>query len=422
MVIGGRMASQGGNQYGGWQPPPGDSSGAPVAGPEYTLDGSAYPPGGYSFPPGDVPPGSYPAAGEYPPQGNYPPGSYPPAADYQSQGNYPQQGSYPPAGEYPPADAGWSQSAPPMSGPPMSGPPMSAQPYASQSAPPYQQEYQQYGPGMPPGQPYGQPGPQFMPGAPGPQGPRSSSTPLVLWLVAGGLALILACGGVFYFGYKAADDETNGLTTVSSGDATPTAQQTTATPTPSPRPSTRPLVSLDLASTDTTPFVMTQFFPTDTFESTGGETFTRAGAGQYDACEKAGDTKVTALFKANGCGNMQVGVYLNEAQDIMIGVLVVPLPAASNATAVVKAIDADVNLRSDFAIWCPKSPNPGSSVCDATIPSGTYVYLNYLAFHRYALITVELYTDARTKAVSTTLSADGQACINEVADSIPKVY
>jgi hypothetical protein len=201
---------------------------------------------------------------------------------------------------------------------------------------------------------------------------------------------------------------------------TPGARTPTASPTPT-QPAFRDASSLDSVNTDKTPMELTQFFPSASF-SAEGQSFTRSGAGFYSACENTGNTSVKDLMRKNSCGNMAVGIYLNADRSVMIGVMVIPLPGASNAKAVFDAVSASADLRSELNIWCPAAGEPGADLCSKQLPASTYRYFGYLAFHRYAIIATGAYTDGRTKGDDAYVGKVDTLCIKHVVDSIPKVY
>jgi hypothetical protein len=202
-------------------------------------------------------------------------------------------------------------------------------------------------------------------------------------------------------------------------DVSPTPERTTASPTP--RVTARELSTLDSSSTDQTPFTLDQFFPVTSFTGGGGETYTKTAAGFYSACENSGGTKFKALMKQNGCGNMAVGVYLNAAQNIMTGVMVMPLPTAANATNVFNGIKADSKLGLEFWLWCPPAGQPGANICTSNSRTNAYRQWWYLNFHRYMIIAVALHTDGRAKGDATALTKTDQDCLSHVVDAIPNI-
>ena len=329
-----------------------------------------------------------PPTGQYQPPSPVSPAFPPPPQQQQPYPPPPQQ--YPPSIQFP------------------QQPPVVAQPPTATGFP-------AYAPPPPPGQP-----------APLPPPPRKSNTGLILGLVGGAIVLVLAlCVGVAFatnlIGKKVSTDPTSradNSTTAPGGDDSPTPDRTTANPTPVA--TARDLSTLDTASTDRTPFELKQFFPVDSFTGGGGETYTLTAAGFYSACENSGGTKFKALVKQNGCGNMAVGVYLNAAKTIMTGVMVMPLPAAANATNVFNGIKADSKLGLEFWIWCPPAGQTGADICASTTKgNAAYRQWWYSNFHRYMIIAIALHTDGRGKGDANALTKTDQDCLSHVVDALP---
>jgi hypothetical protein len=333
----------------------------------------------------------------------------PPPPDY----GFPQPGYVSPPPGYP-----QQQSAPPypqqQSAPPYPQQ-QSAPPYLSQpvTAPPVQPLYQ------PPQ--YGAPPPVLPPPA------KKSNTGLIVGLVGGGLVLLLViCGGVAFaaglFSDNNKDRKTSQSTTATPGDGTPSAATSAEdSPTPSPAVTARDLATLDDKSTDQTPFELDQFFPAATFNGGGGEVYTRAGYGFYSACENSGGDKLKTLLTKNGCGNMAVGVYLNHDKTIMTGVMVIPLPNASNATAVYNGIKADSTIPPTFWIWCPPAGQPGGNICTSADRNNAYRQWFYGNYHRYLIVAIALHTDGRASNDEVNLTKTDQDCRAHVIDALPVI-
>ncbi|GIJ46425.1 hypothetical protein Val02_33110 [Virgisporangium aliadipatigenens] len=347
--------------------------------------------------------------GPPPPMGNE---QQPPPLDFGQPPPLPGYAQQPAVFPGPEGMGPGGMSGPPMSGPPMSGPPMHGAPDAFAPPPPV---------------------PSFVPPAPR-RDPLSSPGALI-----GGLAGVLLLIVVLGFGtYAVLGGEGDGggertanaaATRGATGTAGPSGRAAATTPAPgrttgAPSPTQgafRDPSTLDSANTDKTPMELTQFFPVASF-SLEGQSFTRSGAGFYSACENVGNNAVKTLMKNNGCGNMAAGIYLNADKSVMIGVMVIPLPAASNAKAVFDAISASQDLRTELNIWCPAAGEPGANLCAKQLPAGTYRYFGYLAYHRYAIIASGAYTDGRTKGDDAYVGTVDKLCIKHVADSIPRVY
>jgi hypothetical protein len=255
---------------------------------------------------------------------------------------------------------------------------------------------------------------------------KKSNTGLILGLVGGGLVLLLViCGGVAFaagvFGDKN-KNRTGQSATATPGAGTASAAESPAdSPTPSPVATARDLAALDDKSTDETPFELDQFFPVATFTGGGGEVYARAGYGFYSACENSGGDKFKALLNKNGCGNMAVGVYLNHDKTIMTGVMVIPLPNATNATAVYNGIKADSTIPPTFWIWCPPSGQPGANICASPDRNNAYRQWFYGNYHRYLIVAIALHTDGRASNDEANLTKTDQDCRAHVLDALPVI-
>jgi hypothetical protein len=202
----------------------------------------------------------------------------------------------------------------------------------------------------------------------------------------------------------------------------PTSADTPAdSPTPSPVATARDLATLDDKSTDQTPFELDQFFPVASFTGGGGEVYTRAGYGFYSACNNSGGDKLKTLLTKNGCDNMAVGVYLNHDKTIMTGVMVIPLPNASNATTVYNGIKADATIPPTFWIWCPPSGQPGANICTSPDRNNAYRQWFYGNYHRYLIVAIALHTDGRASNDEANLTKTDQDCRAHVLDALPVI-
>lgn len=244
-----------------------------------------------------------------------------------------------------------------------------------------------------------------------------------------GVLAVVAAVAVGCVGLTLLVQNSGSITTASSGTSTDTSTGSPVPPSPpptySPRPTsaaptTRDPATFDSVDTDRTPFQLTQFFPTASFTS-AGQTYQRAGTGFYSACQDMGGSKAKTLMQNNGCGNMAVATYLNADKSVMSGTMVIPLPKASNATAVFNALNGDASLRGDLNVWCPSAGEPGADLCKTPLKSGTYRYMSYLAYHRYAIVAVGMYTDSRSSGDQAVVSDVNKACISQVADVLPKI-
>jgi hypothetical protein len=385
--------------------------------------------------PGQPPPAVDPWQQAAPPDESWPPAQ--PAPTYPSYEVPPLQSPNAPPlntetgyGGYqqPTSDPGHAGYQQPVSDPGYAGYPQSPPPYA-QVSPPVQPQYPPpqptsgygaYAPPPPPGYP---PQPGFLP----PQ-PKKSNTGMIVGLVAGGIVLVLlvAVGGAYAagaFGRPKASTSTPAALPTTTAPATPPTQtpDSTATTTAPPAATSRDLATLDSSSTDQTPFQLEQFFPVPTFTGGSGQVYTRSGIGFYSGCENVGGARMKPILKTQGCGNMAVGVYLNADKSIMTGVMVIPLPSAANATNVFNALKADNRIPPEFWIWCPPSPEPGSSVCTSSTRNNAYRMWLYGEYHRYFVVAIALHTDGRAKADEAALTKTDQECRSHVIDAIPLI-
>lgn len=252
--------------------------------------------------------------------------------------------------------------------------------------------------------------------APPPQRNRGG---LIAGLAVGGLILLLACGGVSWWAgtrHTASDESSSGATPSSTRSSPRYSPSATASPSPTSRSSGL----LASSTTDTTPFLLTQFFR-PSFVSADGLSYTSSGAGFYSACLDAGGSKIDSLMEDNGCGSMAVGIYLNAAQDVMVGLMVIPLPESANATAVFEAIK-DSATRSELAYFCSGDSLPGNDVCNMASTRDVLRYIGYINYFRYAIIASEVYVDGRSSGEKDPLATAGHDCIAQVEASMLVVY
>jgi len=344
--------------------------------------------------------------------------SAPPLHTDPGYGGYPQQPTSDPGYGYqqPTSDPGYGAYQQP---PPVYAPAPPAQPQYPASPMQPTSGYGAYAP-PPPGYP---PQPGFL--APP---PKKSNTGMIVGLVAGGVVLVLlvAVGGAYAagaFGRPKVSPTTPVAAPTTTAPATPPSRtpESTATTTAPPQATSRDLATLDSASTDQTPFQLEQFFPVPTFTGGSGQVYTRAGIGFYSGCENVGGTRMKPILKAQGCGNMAVGVYLNADKSIMTGVMVIPMPNSANATNLFNAIKADNRIPQEFWIWCPPAPEPGSGVCTSSTRNNAYRMWLYGEFRRYFVVAIALHTDGRAKADEAALTKTDQECRSHVIDAIPLI-
>ncbi len=316
-----------------------------------------------------------------------------------------------------PEPASWTPTQPyPSSGPPYQDP---------SSVPPYPQPYSPaYGSPQPQPQPQPQPYPapaqpgMYPPGYPVPTQQGGSNRGLLYGVIIGGAVMILAICGIGGYVYYHKSGTTNG--------ANPTAPATTgahsqaASASPDPQPTARDVATLDRVGTDTTPFEMRQFYPRDAFTGKSDSYNLVAAGTTYNACNEFGGSNIDTLMSKNGCGKMTVGVYLNSAKTIMTSVMVLPLPDAASATAVMNGIKTNAALAEELAFFCPPTPQAGSQIC-ATNPTGLRWWFSYDAFHRYFVLATSLSTNGVTPSDPTQHQNASSDCWLEVVAAIPKI-
>ena len=353
---------QPGNPYGGQE----------YGGPEY---GGQQQPWGQPAPPAQDPWGQQPSGWDQPAQPQ--PGGW-------DQPTQPQPGAWDqPAQQTQPMPVqpgGWGQ--PPQSPPYGSPDPYSPAPYGSPD--PYGWQGQGGG-GMPPQ-------------------PPKSSTGLVVGIIGAVvvLLLILVVGGWYLL-----QEEEKPPVANPNPDASASAS---ASPSASPSPTGKQPSDLDDKDTDTTPLDPDHMFPSSSFTGDGGS-YTLAAVLETDACKGVGGSKVRDLLRRYDCGDMVLGVYLDEDEKLFSSLLVIPLATADDAD------DAESDLLADkqdyidaLTYYCPADGKPGADQCKRTADDPAAWYASFQAFHRYLLVSITLYTDGHR--------TDNLDRINEMSNDI----
>jgi hypothetical protein len=125
-------------------------------------------------------------------------------------------------------------------------------------------------------------------------------------------------------------------------------------------------------------------------------------------------------MRAHGCGNMLTGDYSNDSVGLLISVMVVPLPSAGDATAVVDTLDQLGDAFDELHYYCPQNVSYHDTLCgaDATPPTWSEISV---AFHRYAILCTAL----EESGADTPHTDQVKSAVNGVAyaieDAIPVV-
>jgi hypothetical protein len=263
----------------------------------------------------------------------------------------------------------------------------------------------------------------------GPPPPPKSNTGLVIALAVGGGALVMVCGLVLVVGlfvhtlttarHQQAEiaaslspsiDGTDDGSTDGDGDS----------PTSSPSPTSRAASTLDSATTDDTPLTAAQVFAERTVEADDGTSYELVASGFFSGCDDVGGDDTEALMRAHGCGNMLTGDYSNDSVGLLISVMVVPLPSAGDATAVVDTLDQLGDPFDELHYYCPQNVSYHDTLCGAGATPPTWSEIS-VAFHRYAILCTAL----EESGADTPHTDQVKSAVNGVAyaieDAIPVV-
>ncbi|MFF2045064.1 protein kinase [Kitasatospora sp. NPDC058170] len=134
-----------------------------------------------------------------------------------------------------------------------------------------------------------------------------------------------------------------------------TVNPTTRTPSPVFDPT-----SLDRRSTDTTPLTPAGLLPAS-FTDSRNVRYTRKASGTHPCVRDSQDEAVRRVLRASGCDIVVTGSYVDEANEILVSVWVVPM--ADKATAQTAYDALDDSSSGDWGLWCPQE-GAGSQLCD----------------------------------------------------------
>ncbi len=230
-------------------------------------------------------------------------------------------------------------------------------------------------------------------GWPGPAGPPPppprSNTGMIVGLVGGGIVVLLlvVVGLVLLLRQEDRKPPVANPNPTTGTSASPTER-------PSPTPNEKDPDTLDSAESDTATVTADALFGDASFTGDNDETYTLVGKSDTSACTGLGAGAVKDLMKKYDCGDMVVGVYLNDDEDLFSAVLVVPLDSDDDAEAAHGDIGADKQKYIDVLIYyCPSDGKPGADLCERKSDNLPTWYASFTTFHRYLLVAISLYTD-----------------------------
>ncbi|GIG61872.1 hypothetical protein Lfu02_62440 [Longispora fulva] len=354
------------------------------------AEGSARPTQAEAWQQGAPQPGGWQQPGPPQPDGWQQPGP-PPAGGWQA-------GQQQPEGWQPgqPQVDGW-QSGPPQPDGWQQGPP---QPDGWQMPPEgWQQPAQPQAAGwQPPAEGWQQPGPQPDQGwqqpVPPPAKPQNTRT-IVIAAVAGALGLVVVCAimvGVGVLGRFGTDgSRTREPVAESTGSRyTPPAAETTepapVRTTAAPTKKAFDPASLDGQSTDNTPLTAAALLP-DSFTDAKGVVYNRKGSGTEGCNTNYKQSHVNDALSAAHCQAVMGGTYVDNSEQILVAVWVVPLADTETAQSAYASLK-DVHT-GDWGILCPAS-GAGADVCHKDIGSARKAGYTH-QHHRYLTSTVAIY-------------------------------
>ncbi|MFG3053039.1 serine/threonine-protein kinase [Kitasatospora sp. NPDC048239] len=182
-------------------------------------------------------------------------------------------------------------------------------------------------------------------------------------------------------------DDTAPPSSPAPGPTTPS--PVTRTPPPSD-PTTVPVfdpASLDRKSTDTTALTPAGLLPTS-FTDSRNVRYTRKASGTHPCVRDSQDETVRRVLRASGCDIVVTGSFVDEANEVLVSVWVVPM--ADKATAQTAYDALDDSSSGDWGLWCPQD-GPGSQLCEdrdiSRVTDSGYRGLH----HRYLIHTRALF-------------------------------
>lgn len=261
------------------------------------------------------------------------------------------------------------QQSPP---PPVSGPPVSPHTGFNPAAPGY--------------------APPF-PGVPVPQ-PAKSNMALPLILGGGVLAMLLVVALVVFFVLRNSDTPEDDYADDSTTTEETTPWDDTITTPADTEPESDPAsefdpASLDDESTDETPLTP-EALMAESFTDSKGVVYNRNTGGTHSCSDVGYGGGITETLADHDCGDAVVGTYLDDSEQIIVAVVVIPMPDDGEASDAFDTLK-DTYIQ-DWTMWCPEAPETGSNACasdsSAAIQSG---YTNY--DHRYLIHTKAMYVN-----------------------------
>ncbi|MCP3803063.1 serine/threonine protein kinase [Allokutzneria sp. A3M-2-11 16] len=195
--------------------------------------------------------------------------------------------------------------------------------------------------------------------------------------------------------------------TPSSTSAKPSTRNSTTTR-PSPTTTTtttRRFTSADLdrESTDKTPVSVAALLPTS-FSDAKNVRYTRKSSDVRECVTKHMDQETRNILLRSRCGNAVAATYVDNSNQILVMVWVVPMPDESAADTAYKSVDGG-----SWGILCPGG-GPGSEICDQNKDTTRATRSGWKRHtHRYLIKSVAMYINlTRDASAKTWLDAAAQ--------------
>ncbi|WHT17390.1 serine/threonine-protein kinase [Crossiella sp. CA-258035] len=185
-------------------------------------------------------------------------------------------------------------------------------------------------------------------------------------------------------------EATTGRTTTGRTTPATTAQRVTAAPTSTAAPASTAVdpKSLDRQDTDRTPLTTDALLPKSFRDSKNVEYTLRSG-GQQSCLGNSERAPVRDALRRARCTTMLAATYVDHSDQVLVSVVVLPLPDATTATTAFGELGG--TKTADWGIWCPRQ-GAGSTVCQGDYHRATqYGYL--MRRHRYVTHARALYVN-----------------------------
>ncbi|KAA2261094.1 serine/threonine protein kinase [Solihabitans fulvus] len=169
----------------------------------------------------------------------------------------------------------------------------------------------------------------------------------------------------------------------------PSAPPTTPT-TRAARPTTPTFdpASLDRETADRTPLTAAAQLP-ESFTDSKNVRYTLRGSGVHNCVNEFESDSVQSVLRSVNCGSEISGEYIDEANKILVSVVVAPL--ADTQTAASAHDQLKQAYSNAWGIWCPKD-GPGSQICNDNEDISRATQAGYVTNnHRYLIHALALY-------------------------------